>query len=66
MIKLRVVPKEDASLDYYAISKPLWYYFILSFGGGPAVVINDHIFKDKVPLPNSDRMNNISDNVGPS
>lgn len=38
MLKLKHEIKDDDVKDFYFISKPLFFYFLVLFGGGPCIV----------------------------
>ena len=50
LMKVKKSVSEIEDYDFYEISKPLLYYFISSFGGGPAITTNENIIKDIQPL----------------
>jgi hypothetical protein len=38
LLKIKHEVKDDDVKDFYFISKPLFFYFLVIFGGGPCVV----------------------------
>ena len=57
LMKVQKSVNEIEDSDFYEISKPLFYYFISSFGGGPAITTNENIIKDIQPLQIQDFYN---------
>lgn len=48
MLKLRSI--ENDSQEYYQISRTLFYFFQMCFGGGPAIVTTDSVMCDSEPF----------------
>ena len=64
MLRLKREFRDTDEVDYYTVSKPLFYYFALCFGGGPAIVKTNYALYDQNPMPVRPRQEPIQQKRG--